>query len=309
MTRSRRKPYGEFKGNRAPFYQTTPDVADIVNCAIYLGRPLLVEGEAGCGKTTLARAIAHELGLPEPVAMVVKSTSQAKDLLYRFNALQRLQDIQDPKKKEARYVYPYVTLQPLGRAIRDGRPQVILIDEIDKADIDFPNDLLEVLQAFRFSIDDLPLEEDGRCRKANGYGRIVEGKGGTRPIVVITSNREKQLPEPFLRRCLYIELKFPEDPSVLAAIVRKNINIDDAFAKPLATAVEHFLQLRAEAVRTGMQKPPATSELIDWINVLQWRRQDLGQLATGGSTPFWQLLFKTLQDVDAFTARIKGAPR
>ena len=222
MTNSQPVPYREFKGNESTFYETTPEVAELVNCAIYLGRPILVEGEAGCGKTTLAHAIADELDLKTPVSVAVQSTSQAKDLLYRFNALRRLQDIQDPKSEAARFVYPYITLQPLGQAIRESRPCVVLIDEIDKADIDFPNDLLEVLNDYKFTIDDLPIEENELCLRAHGFGRVVEGQHTVRPIVVITSNREKQLPEPFLRRCLYVELKFPTDPTVLASIVRKN---------------------------------------------------------------------------------------
>ena len=209
--------YADFTGKRSAHYVAAPHTATIVNLAIRLGRPLLVEGEAGCGKTRLASAIAEELGVGLTV-MTVKSTSQAKDLLYRFDALRRLQDAQDPANTSARQVFPYIELEPLGHAIREGQPQVVLIDEVDKADIDFPNDLLDVLDRFEFDIEDLPRTEDDACRAARGHGRHVAGpEGGVRPIVLITSNREKQLPEPFLRRCLYVQLDFPaNDPAMLA---------------------------------------------------------------------------------------------
>lgn len=298
--------YDMFTGTKCDFYEAEAETAEIVNFAIRLGRPILVEGEAGCGKTTLARAIAHELGLGEPVSMTVKSTFQAKDLLYRFNALRRLQDIQDPNRKDdAKYVYPYVTLQPLGRAIAEGSRAVVLIDEIDKADIDFPNDLLDVLGAFKFDIEEIPLEEDSRCREALKHGRSIAPQGKDRPIVVITSNREKQLPEPFLRRCLYINLKFPEDPEVLGRIVKKNLGVDikKLSAKLVAKAVATFQKVRLEAQEAGAQKPPATSELLDWVRVLHWNGGVEG--LDRAPVPHWKVLFKTMQDVTAFEARSK----
>jgi hypothetical protein len=170
-------PYAEFTGTRSAHYVAAPHTATIVNLAIRLGRPLLVEGEAGCGKTRLASAIAEELGIGLTV-MTVKSTSQAKDLLYRFDALRRLQDAQDPANSAARQVHPYIDLEPLGHAIREGQPQVVLIDEVDKADIDFPNDLLDVLDRFEFDIEDLPRAEDEACAAARGFGRHVTGARG-----------------------------------------------------------------------------------------------------------------------------------
>ena len=217
-------PYATYTGQQSAGYIASPQTAEIVNLAIHLGRPLLVEGEAGCGKTRLAGAIAEELRLGEVIAVTVKSTSQAKDLLYRFDALRRLQDAQDRTNTKAHHIHPYISLEPLGRAIQQGLPGVVLIDEVDKADIDFPNDLLDVLDRFEFDIEDLPADESAACMAQRGFGRHVSGPpAGTRPIVLITSNREKQLPEPFLRRCLYVQLDFPSDPAMLAEIVRKNL--------------------------------------------------------------------------------------
>jgi hypothetical protein len=150
--------YKPFTGQGTDFYVASPDAAEMVNIAIALERPILVEGEAGCGKTLLARAISTELGLGVPISISVKSTSRAKDLLYRFDALRRLQHSPVADREKARNIYPYVFLQPFGAAIRGGKPCVVLVDEIDKADIDFPNDLLDVLGEFQFDIEELPEE-------------------------------------------------------------------------------------------------------------------------------------------------------
>ena len=299
-------PYKSFTGTATDFYVAAPATATLVNLAVRLGRPILVEGEAGCGKTRLASAIATELGVGLTV-MTVKSTSQAKDLLYRFDALRRLQDAQIPGNTTARHVHPYLSLEPLGHAIQSGTPQVVLIDEVDKADIDFPNDLLDVLDRFEFDLEDLPRDEEDACRAARGVGRHVSApKDGTRPIVLITSNREKQLPEPFLRRCLYLQLDFPEDqPERLADIVRKNLaprgeSVGDTL---LAAAVARFCEIRAQGRRQGVRKLPATSELVDWVRTLHWqgRKEDsldpkaLDALDTA-------VLFKLRADIDAYKA-------
>ena len=299
--------YATYGGDRTPFYLTTGEIADIVNLAIRLQRPLLVEGEAGCGKTLLAWSIAHELGLPEPVVIPVKSTSQARDLLYRFDALRRLQDAQrhdDEALARARHVYPYIDLQPLGQAILQGGPSVILIDEVDKADIDFPNDLLDVLGQFTFEVDSLPAEESELCRAAKGFGRSVRiPPDRPRPVVVVTSNREKQLPEPFLRRCLYIELKFPKDAATLEQIIGKNLEIEGpALTGELVRAsVAAFLGVRTRAEEQPMQKLPATSELVDWVKVLHWQGHAPDAIAAAGARPpYWRILFKTMQDLAAY---------
>ena len=242
-------PYPLLNAEASTSYVMPPEVAEIVNLAIHLSRPLLVEGEAGCGKTSLAKAIAEGLGLADTdvVSATVKSTSQAKDLLYRFDALRRLQDAQDPQNEKARNVYPYIHLQPLGKAIASGKRCVVLIDEIDKADIDFPNDLLDVLDRFQFETEDLPDEESNDCKKEKGFGRQVKAQpGGVRPIVLITSNREKPLPEPLLRRCLYLQLTFPTDPALLEKIVQRNLSrtgeqIQDSL---LHHAVQEFIAVR-----------------------------------------------------------------
>ena len=301
--------YPRFTGKTCDFYVTADEVAETVNLAIALRRPILVEGEAGCGKTMLAKAIAAELGLGEPIAVTIKSTHQAKDLLYRFDALRRLQEIQDPSNQRARFIYPYITLQPMGTAIRDGTRCVMLIDEIDKADIDFPNDLLEVLDRFSFDIDDLPPEEGEQSLKdkTKGFSRRVTSPGNTRPIVVITSNREKQLPEAFLRRCLYLNLKGPVDPALLAVIVEKNleVSVNKVSRDLIDAAIERFLEIRKNA--EGLQKIPATSELIDWVKVLHWQGKTPDQVIAGKlQPPYWRLLFKTMQDLEAFAGRTQS---
>lgn len=300
-------PYATYTGQQSAGYIAAPQTAEIINLAIHLGRPLLVEGEAGCGKTRLAGAIAEELGLGEVIAVTVKSTSQAKDLLYRFDALRRLQDAQDRTNTRAHHIHPYISLEPLGRAIQQGQPGVVLIDEVDKADIDFPNDLLDVLDRFEFDIEDLPVDESDACMAERGFGRHVSGPpGGTRPIVLITSNREKQLPEPFLRRCLYVQLDFPTDPAMLAEIVRRNLatQVDALSDTLIAGAVARFCEIRQRAHDLKLQKLPATSELVDWVRVLHWkgrRAEDIrpDELAASDQA----LLFKIRDDIRRYGAR------
>ncbi len=299
-------PYRRFEAEASASYVTTPEVAEIVNLAIHLSRPLLVEGEAGCGKTRLAHAIAEGLGLGDVVSATVKSTSQAKDLLYRFDALRRLQDAQDPHNEKGRYVYPYIHLQPLGRAIASGKPCLVLIDEIDKADIDFPNDLLDVLDRFQFEIEDLPDEESKLCEKdpEKGFGRQVKAKqGGVPPIVVITSNREKPLPEPFLRRCLYIQLTFPADPELLEKIIMRNLRrtgeqIQDSLIRH---AVQEFLAVRQRSEECGLQKPPSTSELVDWVRGLHWQGRGEAHVSASELRPSdHAILLKLKRDLETW---------
>lgn len=298
--------YTKFDGDKSPHYVASPKTAEIVNLAIRLGRPLLVEGEAGCGKTQLAHAIAQELTVP-CVTVTVKSTSQAKDLLYRFDALRRLQDAQDPQNMDARNVYPYVDLEPLGHAIQAGQPCVVLIDEVDKADIDFPNDLLDVLDRFEFDIEDVPRSEDAACRSKHGFGRHVQAAAdGARPIVLITSNREKQLPEPFLRRCMYLQLDFPTDAKLLGKIVKKNLaagpdQISDAL---LEGVVARFLEVRERG--SDLKKPPATSELLDWVRVLHWQGRSADVVSAEKLNEIDQaVLFKLRKDIETYRARAK----
>ena len=303
--------YQRFTGRGDGSYVTSSEVVEIVNLAMHLGRPLLVEGEAGCGKTRLAQAIAAELGYGPPVMSTVKSTSQAKDLLYRFDSLRRLQDAQDPANRRAREVWPYVELHPLGRALATGEPGVVLIDEIDKADIDFPNDLLEVLDRFEFEIDEMPERESKRCERAKGFGRHVKAPiGGLRPVVIVTSNREKQLPEPFLRRCLYLDLKFPDDTAMLRRIVAANLGqeLDAVSERLVERAVDAFIEVRRATHTLTLLKRPATSELVDWVRALHWAGRTAESVSTGalGATDR-AVLFKVQKDLEIWLLKGPGA--
>jgi MoxR-like ATPase len=294
-----------YTGTGTSFYYAPKAVADTVNLAVALGRPLLVEGEPGCGKTKLAYSVAAEKCLPEPIKISIKSTTRARDLLYGINSLRRLQEAQDPQNKDAKYVYPYLSLGVLGQAIHAEKRAVLLIDEVDKADIDFPNDLLDVLESFSFQIEELPPAEEASCQETHGFGRTVKGGGAVRPIVIVTSNREKRLPEAFLRRCLFVRLRFPETHEELCDIVTKNIDIERLNRTLLDAAVSSFQTVRTTALG-ATHKPPTTSELIDWVRILYWREVKPESRSDTRLPPYWETLFKSGADLDSYAALRPG---
>jgi MoxR-like ATPase len=252
-------------------YITSEPLRHAVNVALALERPLLVRGEPGTGKTLLAEQVAGALGL-ELIRWHVKSTTKAQDGLYVYDAVQRLHDSRfgDHDVKD---VKRYIKLGPLGRALASPSRVVLLIDEVDKADVEFPNDLLQELDAMRFQISET--------------GEELAAK--ERPFVVITSNNEKELPDAFLRRCIFHYIEFP-DRELMRQIVK--VHHPDLEARVLDQALEVFYDLR-ETPR--LRKRPSTSELIDWITALRRSGVDLARV--GGGIPFLGTLLKTEQDV------------
>ena len=229
-------------------YVLSNELATAVNVALCLGQPLLVTGEPGCGKTALAWAIAEQLGT-SVLEFHTKSTSVAKDLLYTFDTLRRFHDA-SAGLAESRDAARYVSYQALGEAIRSEKTTVVLIDEIDKAPRDFPNDLLHELDQMEFTVQELspPVRF---VRKAKHF-------------VLITSNSERRLPLPFLRRCVYAHLEFPNG-EMLSRIVA--LHVDRAVPSSfVAMAVRRFLELRKVE---RLAKPPATGELVGWVRVLE----------------------------------------
>jgi MoxR-like ATPase len=301
--------YGEpdnpkHKTPREP-YIASPELVEAVNLAMYLRRPLLLEGDPGCGKTRLAYALAHELGRPLKTCYI-RSTTRARDLLYDYDQLRRLYDIQETKTCGPRSAY--LTLGELGEAIRlsakEGIPAVTLIDEIDKADIDFPNDLLLTLDEWKFKAEEI------RDEKTEGVydalkGRSVEDFRDRLPIVVVTSNQEKELPAPFLRRCVYFYIEFP-DETTLRRILKEHLG-EAAYKQKkslLETAAARFMDLR-EKTEFRWRKKPSTSEFLDWVRaLLRDEREDkrsvenLGDLPLVG-LPHLSVLVKTQSDRQA----------
>jgi MoxR-like ATPase len=256
-------------------------LAVAVNTAIAAEQPLLVVGEPGTGKTTLAESIAHHLGAPL-WSFHCRSDHQANDVLYRFDSIRRLYDAQT-QSEHARRAENYVQLQALGEAIRADREAVVLIDEIDKAPRDFPNDLLAVMDRMEFVV-----RETGEVHR-----------GTRRPVVVITSNSERQLPDPFLRRCVFHVLRFPE-PARLETILKAKYaarGLSDGLAR---SAVQKLMELRDQP---GLEKRPATGELVVWVKVLLRAGVEDSALATDlRKLPYLGALLKTERDLGRFIA-------
>lgn len=259
-------------------YIAEEELVTAVNLAIYLRRPLLLEGDAGCGKSRLARHVAYELELPF-YEWFVRSTSRAQDGLYTYDSILRLHDVQlrqldshqrarceqettEPSlTRDPERPMDYVSYGALGKAFKlEECPAVVLIDEIDKADIDFPNDLLTVLdKPWKFEIHE-------------AHKPPIQAKHP--PIVIITSNKEKgNLPAPFLRRCVYFYIEFPSDPQRLKAIVDAHYAArrgQEAGTTPAAELVDaasrRFLAVRAKG---DLYKKPGTSEFLDWLEALR----------------------------------------
>ena len=260
-------------------YVASHDLSVAVNAAVTLERPLLVKGEPGTGKTELAREVASALGL-EMIEWHIKSTTRAAQGLYEYDAVSRLRDSQlgDPRVAD---VSNYIRKGKLWEAFERDKRSVLLIDEIDKADIEFPNDLLQELDRMEFFV-----YETGETIRARH-----------RPVVIITSNNEKELPDAFLRRCFFHYIAFPD-----AETLKRIVEMHFPGIKPalLTAALTQFYELREVP---GLKKPPSTSEVLDWLKLLL--AEDLGpeDLRRDGANALPRLhgaLLKNEQDVHLF---------
>lgn len=292
-------PGHKFKGDGLSLYPYKADkgLAEAVNLAIELKRPLLLEGEPGSGKTQLAYSIAYQLAkssTPDPERLplevwYVTSTSRAVDGLYRYDAINELRDAQleslgkdiSSRRKSSGDFAPYIYLEPLGRAFHSTEPKVLLIDEIDKADIDFPNDLLRELDTREFVIREI--------------GELITAKNNL--IIIITSNSEKRLPDAFLRRCLYYYIPFPSREHLLDIL---HLRFQDSDSRSKAElVVDKFMKIRKKMDESGISggKKISTSELIDWFKVLNNKLsiEDMKRKFMQG-VPFPSALLKSYED-------------
>ncbi|WP_088186342.1 MoxR family ATPase [Desulfosporosinus sp. FKA] len=253
-------------------YIVSKDLQNSVNISVALKRPLLIKGEPGTGKTMLAESIARSLGL-SLIIWNIKSTTKAQDGLYVYDTVQRLYDSQFGGQNVSE-IKRYIKLGKLGEAFKAKERVVLLIDEIDKADLEFPNDLLWELDVMNFYIP-----ETGETITA------VQ-----RPIVIITSNAEKELPDAFLRRCIFHYIDFP-DPEMMTEIVK--VHCPELEGQLLAEALKTFYWVRSIS---GLQKKPSTSELLDWVQALTIG--GIAPEAISQELPFLGALLKKNQDFD-----------
>jgi MoxR-like ATPase len=261
-------------------YVATEDLKVAVNAAVTLERPLLVKGEPGTGKTVLAIEIAKALGAPL-IEWHIKSTTKANQGLYEYDAVMRLRDSQlgDPRATEIRN---YIKKGKLWEAFVSEKRPVLLIDEIDKADIEFPNDLLQELDRMEFYV----------------YETNETVKAHVRPIVIITSNNEKELPDAFLRRCFFHYIRFPDDDTMQKII---EVHFPKIKQRLVSEALKIFYDMRKVP---GLKKKPSTSELLDWLKLLMTDDIDPDILKSKDQTklipPLHGALLKNEQDVQLF---------
>ncbi len=253
-------------------YVATEELKNAVNVAMALKKPLLIKGEPGTGKTMLAQSIAKSLD-KELLIWSVKSTTKAQEGLYRYDTVQRLYDSQFGEG-DVENIKQYIKLGKLGEAFRSEKQVVLLIDEIDKADLEFPNDLLWELDQMEFYIHETK--------------ETVKAK--ERPIVIITSNAEKELPDAFLRRCIFHFISFPEEEKMAEIVKVHYPHIEKTL---LDQAMEAFYRIRG---MDDLQKKPSTSELLDWLQVLMLSGVELGDMTK--AIPYIGVLLKKNQDIE-----------
>ena len=260
-------------------YVATDDLTIAVNAAVTLERPLLVKGEPGTGKTELAKQVSGALGLPM-IEWNIKSTTRAQQGLYEYDAVSRLRDSQLGEER-VHDVKNYIRKGKMWQAFEADQKVVLLIDEIDKADIEFPNDLLQELDKMEFFV-----YETGETIKARH-----------RPIVIITSNNEKELPDAFLRRCFFHYIRFPEMETLKKIVEVHHPGIKQSL---LSTALTQFYEIRDQQ---GLKKKPSTSEVLDWLKLLLAEDMDAADLKKDGASALPKLhgaLLKNEQDVHLF---------
>ncbi|ASM72088.1 MULTISPECIES: AAA family ATPase [Roseobacteraceae] len=267
----------KFTGTKS--YVATDDLTIAVNAAVTLERPLLVKGEPGTGKTELAKQVANALGL-RLIEWNIKSTTRAQQGLYEYDAVSRLRDSQLGEEK-VHDVSNYIRKGKLWEAFEAKEKVVLLIDEIDKADIEFPNDLLQEIDKMEFFV-----YETGETIRAEN-----------RPIVIITSNNEKELPDAFLRRCFFHYIRFPDMDTLRTIVEVHHPGIKDQL---LTTALTQFFEIREQA---GLKKKPSTSEVLDWLKLLLAEDMSAEDLKSDGKSALPKLhgaLLKNEQDVHLF---------